>query len=269
MKHSSNFVIIIIIFQLILAVIPFTVNAQTSTVEIPLTLRGQDTTKSCWAASSQMVLEFYGTYGPALSQLQISRELGSEDYFNNGLPAGTAIFGTWTGAINRLGKVSASNDLILTFEDVVNDVNLNRPIIALYAGDAWIIPNLLPYHAVIIAGYIDNPGETNDQVVIYDPWPSDSYTFPSPGERYVENWQSVKNKLYLATNAIRTAPQLEKGEISINVIEQNTQGILRFTITSTATSDWWTDVKKWDSSANSWSSDSIPGTSVQKHPGET
>jgi uncharacterized repeat protein (TIGR01451 family) len=231
--------------------------AQGTTKEIPgLVLHGQDTQKSCWAASSQMILDFYGTYGPSVSQLQIAREVGSEYYYDNGLSP--LLIETWKGALNRLGKVRMNSELSLTFEQVKSDIDLNRPIIGLYAGDLWIIPNIVAYHAVVIAGYVDNPGETNDRVKIYDPWPSDDMTFPSLGRTYEESWSSVKDKLYSFTNALRTNSQIAKSEISVQIIEGRSSGILRFIVSSDTWAPWWTEVGKWNKGIlETWSS--IPG----------
>jgi len=169
----------------------------------------QETERSCWAASSIMILSFYGTYGPLPTQIELARELGDENYYWDGLPAGEVfpIFGRWESTMERLGKLDFYRDVDLTFDEVIADINLNRPIMALYAGDLWIVPNVIPYHVVVIAGYIDEPGKDNDKVIIHDPWP------PNEGTYQIKLWTDVKDKLWFPINAIRTKPQLLEGTI--------------------------------------------------------
>ena len=230
----------------------YVVNADYIRREIPeFPLIGQDTPKSCWAASSQMVLEYYGLYGPDVSQLQIAREVGSEFFHENGLPI--LLIGLWQGALERLGKLDTYIELgALTFDQVIEDINHNRPIIALVAGDLWIIPNIVPEHAMVIVGYIDNPGEADDQVIVYDPLPVSS------GDRLEVPWTFFKGILFLPANALRTRPQLEKQEISIQFVDTRSSGILRFIVSSETWAPWWTKASKWGGLiVDTWQS--IPG----------
>jgi hypothetical protein len=174
-----------------------------------ISLIPQETDKSCWAASSKMILDFYGTYsGKSYSQIEIAQEMGSEYYYWNGLSV--LLLKSWDWTLSRLGKLDADPDYgvvteSLTFDKVKSDIELNRPIIAFYAGDLWIIPNLLPYHAVVIVGYIDEDGELNDKVIVYDPWP------PNKGEAQTRLWKDVKEELWTICNGFRTEPQVLEG----------------------------------------------------------
>jgi hypothetical protein len=222
-----------------------------------LTLIPQETPNSCWAASSEMVIKFYGTYAinATISQIQISRELGNEKYYWDGMPAQEALplIGAWEGAIERLGKLDFDRDVDLTFEEVVSDISNNRPIMALYATDLWIWKFKLPswllrkaYHVVVIAGYIDRPGTENDDVLIYDPWP------PGQGSIVIISWQELKELLWSPVDAIRTKPKNEKHSVSVHYNETRSSGILEFTITSDAVLPWTAAIMKWNPSEGKW-----------------
>ena len=222
-------------------------------------LIGQETPNSCWAASSQMVLKYYGLYGPDVSQVQIARETDHEEWYQNGLELSVweALVGSWQNALRRLGKVEIDlewtaphPDWGLSFNDIVADIDLNRPIVALKSGDP-------AGHAVVIVGYVDNPGENDDFVILNDP-DNGSGNYPNPGEEWQQRWTEFRDEL--ATHplfgpwpqALRTSPKVEKGEISIQFMESRSSGILRFIASTYAYWAWWTRARKWDAVGNSW-----------------
>jgi len=217
-----------------------------------LNLVYQENLKSCWAASSEMILNYYGVYSPSISQRQIALEFGNEDYFYNGLP-GTEIFpiiGDWSSALERLGSVDIDHEIALSYSTIIYDVDNSKPIIALYAEDKWIIPSIVPYHAVVIAGYVDNPGDDLDEVLIYDPW---NPVWGSEGGMLFESWQEVKDRLFLPLNGLRTRYQLEKTEISIHHNELNSFNSLVFEASSNVQAEWAMNVRKWDPVNDVWS----------------
>jgi len=161
-----------------------------------------------------MVLKFYGTYETLPTQIELARKVGSESYYYNGLPQ--YMLKSWEWILSDVGKLDADPDYGilsegLTFDKVKADINLNRPIIALYATDLWILNweiltgPIQPYHAVVIVGYDDAVGESNDKVLIYDPWP------PYEGTIQNRKWADVQQELWFFCNAIRTRPQVKEG----------------------------------------------------------
>jgi len=222
--------------------------------EVPLI--GQETDNSCWAACSQMVLQYYGTYGPLVSQIQTAREIGNESYYFDGLPGteNLPFVGGWEGSLERLGQLDADPEWGaphpewgLSFEEVVNDINLNRPIIAI----TEVGP--LQNHAVLIIGYIDNPDSDTDEVILHNPAPV------GQGVEEQRLWTTFQSQLTWYPPAIRTIPKVEKGEISIQFVETRSSGILRFIASSDAAYAWWTKARKWDTVGKSWAN--IPGIS--------
>jgi hypothetical protein len=255
MKKISAILSIALIILPTLSTFASLVKAEETTVVIPgVQCIGQETSMSCWAACSQMVLQYYGFYGPPVSQLQISREIGDEDYYFNGLPLteNLPFVGGWEGSLERLGRLDADPewgaphpDWGLSFDEVVNDINSNRPIIAITSP---------PLHAVLVIGYVDNPGSDSDEVVLHNPAPVGIGT---PEEHRL--WTTFESQLTWFPPAIRTSPKVEKGEISIQFIESRALGTLRFIATSDATYAWWTKPRKWNVAAESWAN--IPGIS--------
>jgi uncharacterized repeat protein (TIGR01451 family) len=243
------------------------ITIQTATNEISgVPLIGQETPNSCWAASSIMVLKYYGLYGPDVFQLQIARETDHEDWYQNGLQMSIweAIVGSWELALERLGKVDINLEWTaphpnwgLSFDDVMTDVNLNRPIIALKSWDST-------GHAVVVIGYIDNPGENDDYVILNDP-DNGNGNYPNAGEKWQQRWTEFRDEL--ATHpligpwpqALRTKFRNEKPEISIQFIEGRSSGSLRFEVTrlSGSSQSWGTETRKWDTSGKQWKT--IPG----------
>jgi hypothetical protein len=251
--------------------------AQTTLIIDGVPLIGQETANSCWAASSIMVLSYYGFYGPDVSQLQLAREVEHEDwYYSTGLILGPwdGLVGTWENGLERLGKVDADLEWTvteggLTFDEVVSDIDMNRPVIALKGGN--------PGHVVVVVGYTDSPGEENDYVILNDPGDGSSI-YPNPGSTWSQLWSSFQSQLAIHPifgiiapypQAVRFIQKAEKGAISIHVDNSRSSGFLRFQVGSVATNDWWIGVNKWDSTAGSWGDNPVPGTSYHKQPGET
>jgi len=177
----------------------------------------QETDKSCWAAASLMILDFYGTYTSLPSQQDLAVKLGSEEYYKNGLPQYRLLSWDWALSDPSFTKLDADPDYgiiteSLTFHKVKLDIDLNRPIIILYAGDLWlgdlqISGPIVPFHSAVIVGYIDEPGEASDKVIIHDPWPRDE------GIIETKEWIDVKEDLWFVCNAIRTRPRVLEGTV--------------------------------------------------------
>jgi len=185
----------------------------------------QETCGSCWAAASEMVLEYYRIYGPEISQIQIARELGHEEYYRDGL-------GDWSGmesALEALGKLDVSYSYSLSFDDIVNDVGLAKPIMASYQESPT------EGHVVVIVGYIDDLGTSNDGIIINDP--------RFGGQKSVL-WSDFEEDLL---RAVRTHAQVEKSSISIHFTELETCGFRRYSASSSTSSFWWFTLRKWDS----------------------
>jgi len=189
-----------------------------SQVEIKgIKLIPQETDSSCWAASSLMILDFYGIYEPLPSQLEFASKLGSEEYYWNGLPSYKLKSWDWALSDPAFTKLDADPDYgiiteSLTFHKVKLDIDLDRPIIILYAGDLWIwelqiLGPIVPFHSAVIVGYIDEPGEESDKVIIHDPWPRDEGTIE------IREWENVKEELWFVCNALRTKPQVLEGTV--------------------------------------------------------
>jgi hypothetical protein len=201
-------------------------------------LIGQEVTGSDWAACSQMVLRHYGTYGPQPDQIQIAREIGNESYYNNGMPAdkGT-FFPSWQGALSRLGKLNVTTLVApLTFDNVVSQISNSQPIIA--------FEGVSDSHAVVIVGYIDNTGTTNDQVIINDPLP-----VGSNGTQQTLLWSTLLSYTGAAPYPFTTIAQTPKQQISIQPMEVS--GILNVSIANSQI--YSIQVKKWNTTSSNWS----------------
>ncbi|TET19669.1 redoxin domain-containing protein [Candidatus Bathyarchaeota archaeon] len=179
-----------------------------------ISLIGQETRVSCWAASSAMVLNFYGTYsGREYSRdIDFASEIGllwDWYYYHTGLKEVELIpfIGRWESTMERLGRLDFYRDSDLTFEDVMDDMHNNRPIMALYYDHGV-------GHVVVIVGYVDRPGSDDDSVVINDPSPL------GEGEVQIKPWKDVKARMLYALgpiriNAIRTLSQTIEGTILV------------------------------------------------------
>ncbi|MHA1621588.1 MAG: C39 family peptidase [Candidatus Heimdallarchaeaceae archaeon] len=182
---------------------------------LDISLIAQETNYSCWAASSLMLLNYYGLYSSkSPTQLELAQKMGNERYYWDGLRLYEIlpIIGRWESTLETLGKLDFDRDVSLTFNEVIEDIDHERPIMAFYAGELWIgkmqIPiKLIPYHVVVIAGYIDRLSATDDEVIVFDPWP------PNEGTTYSIKWVKLKNELYTIINAVRTRPQVLEGVI--------------------------------------------------------
>jgi len=178
-----------------------------------VSLLPQETNYSCWAASSLMILNYYGTYSDKpLTQIELARELGNEEYYSNGIRLHEILpfIGRWEGTLERLGKLDFDRDVSLTFDEVISDINLGRPIMAFIVSQTWGICFLkipVTLHVVVIVGYIDRPGTAEDEVIIFDPWP------PGKGTESIVKWTTFKEKLFTLINGIRTKPQVLEGTI--------------------------------------------------------
>jgi outer membrane protein assembly factor BamB len=161
----------------------------------------QETDKSCWAASSLMILDFYGVSGTFPSQLDLAREIGDESYYWTGIRTAELLLwpGRWQATMERLGKVDVDPEWSgLSFEEVKSELNQNRPLIAIKT--KGILSGLT--HWVVLVGYDD------DQVLVYDPAP------PNEGSIYFESWEDLKKELTTiiqGPNGIRTKPQILDG----------------------------------------------------------
>jgi hypothetical protein len=212
-----------------------------------LTLIAQETPNSCWAASSEMVIKYYGTYASTISQVQIAREVGNENYYWDGMPMSEVlpIIGNIEQALERLGKLDFDREILppgLTFDEVMNDINLGRPIIAFTkVGENWL-------HWVVIGGYIDRPGTLNDEVIIYNPAPV------NVGSIEIIPWSNFKKSLWSfpGLEAARTKPKVEKIGISAHVDEARHQGSLGFIVKSNAWTPWYASIEKWNASTKEW-----------------
>jgi hypothetical protein len=146
-------------------------------LEVPLI--GQETDAACWAASSQMVLEFYGV---KVSQKEIAHQVGSEYYYTFGLVPGLELFDNWRTTLENLSGMSFDfKDL--SWKGVMSEIDDNEPII-----------DLLPYHTWVITGYNDQPGYENDEVFINDPWPPTTGSTPG-GRQTVKRWGEISGKV--------------------------------------------------------------------------
>ncbi len=144
--------------------------------QIPLTLIQQETDESCWAATSVMLLTYYGTYDSVIlsapkPQLEFARELGvgGEYYYYHGIFAEIeTLSGRWLGTLHRLGKLRGSYEwnmymvkgvkqYRLDFGQVINEINSNNPVMV-----------CTDTHCLIISGYIDREGTDRDEVIVHD-----------------------------------------------------------------------------------------------------
>jgi hypothetical protein len=205
---------------------------------------------SCWAAASQMMLGFYGMYGPPISQQQWAMEVGNIDYYNHGLPP--IAMPSWYAALERLGRVDVSEVVNLSFDTIKNEIDSNRPIF-LRIGKG--LGHMDIAHTVVCVGYVEMADPAQNEVFIQD---SQSYLYGPTLE--LNSWESEKSTLWFLHDAVRTSPKTDKKEVAIHFGEERISGILEFRASSDVSSAWWTKARKWD--GQSWTT--IPGVPDEK-----
>ena len=240
MKKSLTLILVVILCFGTLSAVTLNVIALGTTQLInDVPLIGQELSTSDWAACSIMTMEHYGTYGLLpTQQIQIARELGNESYYYSGIPLtlDSAFVANWQNALSSLGKLNVTSvSMALTFDTVVNDISASKPIIA-------IVNATTAFHAVVIVGYVDNDGTSDDQVIINDPAPTGT------GLQQYMTWSAFQPLLTWQIQAFRTSPQTQKTQISIQTIE--TVGTLNFTIGNAQTYN--AQARKWSDTAQAW-----------------
>lgn len=159
---------------------PYTAAPQVQYVGIPRSamnyaVASQRGSNWCWAASIQMVLNYYGV---AITQEQIvARTYGTDPYGN--LPDWTGSFEAITANLNNWTYDNAGRPYRVqatlhwgapTPTLLVWELAQRRPVIAAYVSG----PNA--GHAVVLTGasYYDSPqGPMVTSIIARDPWPSD------------------------------------------------------------------------------------------------
>jgi hypothetical protein len=208
----------------------------------------------CWAAASQMILGYYGMYGPPISNRQMAMELGSLEYYETGLPI-WKMYDLHT-ALRSLGRVDVSSVYArgLTFDEIKSDIDNGRPIFLNYGA----APDYLgAEHSVVLVGYVEMADTAQNEVFIQD---SSGHSYGPALE--LDSWESVKSKLCVVESALRTSPKTDKKEVTIHFAEERSSGILRFMASSDVSSAWWTKARKWDGTSSSWVT--IPGVPDEK-----
>ena len=131
---------------------------QARTLTVPYI--GQRTPVWCWAATSTMVLQYYGVQ---VDQCQIVTTYLQRDccFFGVGdqFCGVTASLSTMQAAMQYGGVRSTYVPSPLTFDQIVNEIGAGRPIIMAYRGS-------FSGHVVVLVGY----NRANQTLVIYDPF---------------------------------------------------------------------------------------------------
>jgi hypothetical protein len=154
-------------------------------VVLPIPPIPQQTTEWCWAASAEMVLEYYRM--PALNRTDYQCGIVAFAFqripaclancFNCPIPAGQfdnlAVVMQQYGAFARAFGVQAPNvhgsvaNSALPGPVLIDSIATGSPVMAGISPNGFTNPQLEPQHAVVIVGY----DRTQQTIIVNDPWP--------------------------------------------------------------------------------------------------
>jgi hypothetical protein len=127
----------------------------------PVTLRAQETSMWCWAASGQMIMEFLGHGTNQCTQA--NNRFGRTDCCNNPVP-GECVNGGWPEFAKYNFSFNTTSSAALTWEQVRQQIFCRKTPFA-YSW-AWTGGG---GHMMVVIGYVSINGV--NYVTINDPWP--------------------------------------------------------------------------------------------------
>lgn len=127
----------------------------------PVTLRAQETSMWCWAASGEMTMDFLG--GSVDQCDEANKRFGRTDCCNNPVPA-ACINGGWPEYDKYNFTFDRTSDAALSWDQVKEQIYCKKKPFAF----SWHWPGG-GGHMMVVAGYVTLNGV--NMVYVKDPWP--------------------------------------------------------------------------------------------------